>query len=211
MSPRLTYFFSCIHLPQQQVRQEQQHGAAGKSALPHEVPAAESSMLITPWWLSPGLAPPQGGAALRVFGKTARECCSRPGLPPTPTPRPWDPQGAQRPRKPPGSAQQRVGWGWWGRHDPSPSQQSGGSLWSGTAHTGPPHCSGCPGGSAGKASASSAAGLGSIPASGRFPGGGSGKLLQCSGLENPVDRGAWRIQSTGGRVRHSDSHTHVHR
>ena len=33
---------------------------------------------------------------------------------------------------------------------------------------------------------------GSIPGSGRFPGGGHGNLLQCCGLENPMDRGAWR-------------------
>ena len=32
----------------------------------------------------------------------------------------------------------------------------------------------------------------SIPESGRFPGGGHGKPLQCSCLENPMDRGAWR-------------------
>ena len=33
---------------------------------------------------------------------------------------------------------------------------------------------------------------GSIPGSGRFPGGGHGNLLQCSCLENPMDRGARR-------------------
>ena len=33
---------------------------------------------------------------------------------------------------------------------------------------------------------------GSIPGSGRSPGGGHGNLLQCSCLENPMDRGAWR-------------------
>ena len=32
---------------------------------------------------------------------------------------------------------------------------------------------------------------GSIPGSGRFPGGGHGSLLQYSCLENPIDRGAW--------------------
>ena len=32
---------------------------------------------------------------------------------------------------------------------------------------------------------------GSIPGSGRSPGGGSGNSLQCSYLENPMDRGAW--------------------
>ena len=32
---------------------------------------------------------------------------------------------------------------------------------------------------------------GSIPGLGRSPGGGHGNPLQCSGLENPMDRGAW--------------------
>ena len=34
--------------------------------------------------------------------------------------------------------------------------------------------------------------VGSIPGSGRSPGGGPGNSLQYSGLENPMDRGAWR-------------------
>ena len=33
---------------------------------------------------------------------------------------------------------------------------------------------------------------GSIPGSGRSPGEGKGTPLQYSGLENPMDRGAWR-------------------
>ena len=33
---------------------------------------------------------------------------------------------------------------------------------------------------------------GSIPGSGRCPGGGHGNPLQCSCLENPMDRRAWR-------------------
>ena len=33
---------------------------------------------------------------------------------------------------------------------------------------------------------------GSIPRWGRSPGGGHGHPLQCSCLENPMDRGAWR-------------------
>ena len=32
---------------------------------------------------------------------------------------------------------------------------------------------------------------GSIPGSGKFPGGGNGNPLQYSYLENPIDRGAW--------------------
>ena len=41
------------------------------------------------------------------------------------------------------------------------------------------------------ASAGDARQAGSIPGSGRSPGGGHGNPLQCSGLENPMDRGAW--------------------
>ena len=33
--------------------------------------------------------------------------------------------------------------------------------------------------------------MGLIPGSGRPPGGGNGSPLQCSCLENPMDRGAW--------------------
>ena len=33
------------------------------------------------------------------------------------------------------------------------------------------------------------------PGSGRFPGGGRGNPLQCSCLENPMDRGAWQATS----------------
>ena len=33
--------------------------------------------------------------------------------------------------------------------------------------------------------------VGSIPGSGRSPGGGNGKPLQYSFLGNPIDRGAW--------------------
>ena len=40
--------------------------------------------------------------------------------------------------------------------------------------------------------------LGSILGSGRSPGGGNGNLLQCSCLENPMDRGVW--QATVHRV-----------
>ena len=42
-----------------------------------------------------------------------------------------------------------------------------------------------------------------ISGSGRFPGGGHGTLLQYSCLENPMDRGAWGLQSVGShRGRH---------
>ena len=33
--------------------------------------------------------------------------------------------------------------------------------------------------------------MGSIPGLGRSPGGGHGNPLQCSCLENPMDKGAW--------------------
>ena len=49
---------------------------------------------------------------------------------------------------------------------------------------------GSPGGSDGKESACNARDLGSIPGSGRSPGGGNGNLLQYSCLENSMDRGA---------------------
>ena len=55
-------------------------------------------------------------------------------------------------------------------------------------------CLGFLGGSAGEESACIAGDtgdLGSIPGSGRCPGGGHGNLLQYSCLENPMDRGAW--------------------
>ena len=38
----------------------------------------------------------------------------------------------------------------------------------------------------------SAGNLGSTPGLGRSPGEGNGNPLQCSCLENPMDRGAWR-------------------
>ena len=53
---------------------------------------------------------------------------------------------------------------------------------------------GFPGGTNGKEPAASAGDvrdLGSIPRSKRCPGGGHGNPLQCSCLENPMDRGAW--------------------
>ena len=44
---------------------------------------------------------------------------------------------------------------------------------------------------------------GSIPGSGRSPGGGHGNPLQYSYLENPIDRGAWQVTVHGvARVRH---------
>ena len=48
-----------------------------------------------------------------------------------------------------------------------------------------------PGGSEGKSSACNVGDSGSIPGSGRSPGGGNGHPLQHSFLENPMDGGAW--------------------
>ena len=45
--------------------------------------------------------------------------------------------------------------------------------------------------------------MGSIPGSGRSPGGGHGNLLQYSCLKNPMDRGAW--QGTVHRITESDT------
>ena len=50
---------------------------------------------------------------------------------------------------------------------------------------------GFPGGSEVKASACNVGYLGSIPGLGRSFGEGNGYPLQYSGLENPMDRGAW--------------------
>ena len=58
----------------------------------------------------------------------------------------------------------------------------------------------------GKESACNAADTGnpgSIPGSGRSPGGGHGNLLQCSCLGNPMDRGTW--QATVHRVTKSQT------
>ena len=48
------------------------------------------------------------------------------------------------------------------------------------------------GGSEVKNPPTNAGDTGSIPGSGRSPGEGNGNPLQCSCLENPMDRGAWR-------------------
>ena len=54
-----------------------------------------------------------------------------------------------------------------------------------------------PGGSNGKVSAYNVGDPGSIPGSGRSPGEGNGNPLQYSCLENPMDREACGLQSTG--------------
>ena len=66
---------------------------------------------------------------------------------------------------------------------------------------------GFPGGSVVKnlpANAGDTGDLGSIPGSERFPGGENCNPLQYSCLENPMDRGAWGLQSMRSqRVRHN--------
>ena len=60
-----------------------------------------------------------------------------------------------------------------------------------------------------KESARNARDTGSISGSGRSPGGGHGNPLQYSCLENPMDRGAWQVQSVGSqRVRQSKPAQH---
>ena len=54
-----------------------------------------------------------------------------------------------------------------------------------------------PGGSVVKNLPANAGDAGSIPGSGRSPGGGNGKPLQNCCLENPMDRGAWQATVYG--------------
>ena len=54
------------------------------------------------------------------------------------------------------------------------------------------------------ANAGDARGMGLIPGSGQFPGGGRGNPLQYPSLENSMDRGArWAIVHGSQRVRHN--------
>ena len=48
-----------------------------------------------------------------------------------------------------------------------------------------------------------------IPGSGRFPGGGNGNPLQYSGLENPMDRGAWWVTVHGIEKSQTGLSTHA--
>ena len=52
-----------------------------------------------------------------------------------------------------------------------------------------------------KVSACNVGDLGLIPGSGRSPGEGNGNPLHYSCLENPMDRGAWGVQSMGSQSR----------
>ena len=64
--------------------------------------------------------------------------------------------------------------------------------------------SGFPCSSDGRESACNAGDPGSIPGLGRYPGEGNGNPLQCSCLENPMDRGTWRATVHGvARIKHN--------
>ena len=56
---------------------------------------------------------------------------------------------------------------------------------------------GFPGGLVVKIPPASAGDVGLIPGPGRSPGEGNGNPLQCSCLENPMDRGAWQATVHG--------------
>ena len=56
---------------------------------------------------------------------------------------------------------------------------------------------GLPGGSVVKNPPANAGDVSSIPGSGRFPGEGNSYPLKYSGLENPMDRGAWQATVHG--------------
>ena len=58
---------------------------------------------------------------------------------------------------------------------------------------------GSPGGSDGKESACNAGDVGSIPGSGRSPGGGNGNPLQYSCLRNPMEEEPGGLQSMGSQ------------
>ena len=51
---------------------------------------------------------------------------------------------------------------------------------------------------------------GSIPGSGRSPVGRNGNLLLCSCLENPTDRGVWRVTVRGVAKNWTQLSTHTH-
>ena len=68
---------------------------------------------------------------------------------------------------------------------------------------------GVPGGSAVESLPASVGDRDSVPGSGSSPGGGHGSPLQCSCLENPMDRGAWRaaVHSVGNSRTRLSAHS----
>ena len=75
-----------------------------------------------------------------------------------------------------------------------------------------PYTMSFPGGSEVKVSACNTGDLGSIPGSGRSPGGGSGNPLQYSCLETPMDRGTWQatVHGVAKSLTRPSTHTHTH-
>ena len=67
------------------------------------------------------------------------------------------------------------------------------------------------------ANAGDARDTGSIPGSGRSPGGGHGNPVEYSCLENPIDKGVWwatvhgTTESWARLSVHTHTHTHTHR
>ena len=70
-------------------------------------------------------------------------------------------------------------------------------------------CHGLPWWLSGKGSACSAGEVGVIPGLRRSPGGGHDNPLQYSGLENAMDRGAWRATVHGVTESGMSEHTHT--
>ena len=69
-------------------------------------------------------------------------------------------------------------------------------------------------GSVGKSSISNTGDPGSIPGSGRYPGGGHDKPFHYSFLENPMDRGAWqaivhRVTKSHTRLKQLSTAQHI--
>ena len=81
--------------------------------------------------------------------------------------------------------------------DPSLIPRPGRSTGEGIGYLATPIFSGFPCGSTGKESACNVGDLGSVPRLERSPGEGKGYPLQCSGLENSMDRGAWQATVHG--------------
>ena len=74
---------------------------------------------------------------------------------------------------------------------------------------------GFPGGSDGKESACNVGDLGLIPGLGQSPGEGHNNPLQHSCLENPMDKGAWRVTVYGvaksqTRLKQLNTHMFMH-
>ena len=59
------------------------------------------------------------------------------------------------------------------------------------------------------ANAGAAGDIGSIPGSGRFPGGGNGNPHQYFCLENSMDRGAWQATTSTWGCKESDMTEHA--